>query len=368
MKADRKLWARLQTEADTAYLYRRVASMENDPEIRSIYLEMARIEDLHQAKVMEKVLACGKNAKPPAPSLRARTISRLGGLFGQNMILGILMDTEKSISGASLAKKRTGGKPWSGAEDRHVKILKSLDHLSGEKVRKMEYGHHHVGGNALRAAVLGADDGLVSNLSLVMGVAGATQGGNAVLIAGVAGLLAGAFSMALGEWISVKSSQELLERQIEIEMEEIENSPEEERQEIILMNRAKGMPEDEARSLADRIFSDKDNMQTLLVKEELGLNPDDLKGSAWEAAITSFLLFVTGAVIPLAPFIFLHGQKAIILSALLSTVALFTIGAAITLLTGKPLVRSGMRQVIIGLAAAAVTFSLGRLIGMALTG
>lgn len=366
MKADKKLRARLQTEVDTAYLYRRVASLEDDSEIRFIYIEMARIEDLHKSKMMEKMQAIDPAAREPLPSVRARIISKLGGLFGRNMILGVLLDTEKSISNASLNKKNTSGETAVGNEGRHVKILQSLDHLSGEKLRKLERGHRNVGGNALRAAVLGADDGLVSNLSLVMGVAGATQGGNAVLIAGLAGLLAGAFSMALGEWISVKSSQELLERQIEIESEEIENSPEEERQEIILLNRAKGMPEPEARALADRIFTDKDTMQALLVKEELGLNPDELKGSAWEAAITSFLLFVTGAIIPLAPFIFLKGQNAIITSAVLSTVALFTIGAAITLLTGKPLLRSGMRQVIIGLGAAAVTFSIGRLIGATL--
>ena len=363
MKADKKLRARLQTEVDTAYLYRRVAGMEDDAEISSIYLEMARIEELHKAKVMEKVRAIDKAAAEPEPSLRARIISKLGGLFGRNMILGILLEAEKSITNASLKKKDKSGEKSNGAEDRHVRILQSLDQLSGEKVRKMERGHRNVGGNALMAAVLGADDGLVSNLSLVMGVAGATQGGNAVLIAGLAGLLAGAFSMALGEWISVKSSQELLERQIEIEMEEIENSPEEEFQEIILLNRAKGIPEDEAREIANKIFSNKDNMQALLVKEELGLNPDDLKGSAWEAAIASFVLFVTGAIIPLAPFIFLKGQQAIITSVVLSTVALFSIGAAITLITGKPVFKSGMRQVVIGLAAAAVTFTLGRLIG-----
>ena len=366
MKVDKKLQARLQTEVDTAFLYRRVASMEDDAEISSIYIEMARIEELHKGKVMEKVRAIDKAATEPLPSARARIISKLGGIFGKNMILGILLEAEKSISQATISKKTVSGEKVKGDEDRHVKILESLDHLSGDRVRKMERGHRNIGGNALRAAVLGADDGLVSNLSLVMGVAGATQGGNAVLVAGFAGLLAGAFSMALGEWKSVKSSQELFERQIEIEMEEIENNPEEERQEIILLNRAKGMPEAEARAIAYRIFADKDNMHTLLVKEELGLNPDDLKGSAWEAAITSFLLFIAGAIIPLAPFIFLKGQTAIATSVVLSTVALFTIGAAITLLTGKPLFKAGMRQVIIGLAAAAVTFSIGKLIGTAL--
>lgn len=366
MNAEKKIRARLQTEVDTAFLYRRVASLEKDSEISAIYLEMARIEGIHKTKVMDKLLSVNKNAKEPSPSARARILSKLAGIFGKNLILGILLEAEKSISNASLSKKNAIGSSPSGAEDRHVKILKSLDHLSGEKVRKMESGHRNVGGNALRAAVLGADDGLVSNLSLVMGVAGATQGGNPVIIAGMAGLLAGAFSMALGEWISVKSSQELYERQIEIEMEEIENNPEEEKQEIILLNRAKGMPENEAIALAEKIFSDTKNVQNLLVKEELGLNPEDLKGSAWEAAITSFLLFITGAIIPLAPFFFIKGQLAIIASAAFSTIALFGIGAAITLLTGKPLFKSGMRQVIIGLAAAAVTFGIGKLIGTAL--
>jgi len=358
---------KLQTEIDTSYLYDVAASLEKDEQIRMFYREMAKIETIHARKVCEKAQASGVKLAIPSPSKRARILKSLTGIFGQSALLAILMETEKSISIATIKKKSEEGKPIEGSEDRHVNILKSIGQLSGEKLRKLEGRHRSVGGNALRAAVLGADDGLVSNLSLVMGVAGATNGGNAVLIAGIAGLLAGAFSMALGEWISVTSSRELYERQIEIEMEEIENNPEEEKQEIILLYRAKGIPEQEAVAMADAAFSDKKTAQSFLVKEELGLNPDDLKSSAWEAAVASFILFITGAIIPVLPFIFSKGLKAIIISFIISTLALFIIGSAITLITGKSFVKSGLRQVIIGLLAAFVTFGIGKLIGVAIT-
>ena len=358
----------LQTEIDTSYLYKAVASLEKDEQIRNFYLEMAKIEAGHARKVFDKAEASGLKVWVPSPSGRARILKKLSSVFGKSILLAILMDTEKSISNAVVAKKSGEGKTVEGTEDRHVSILRSIGQLSGEKLRKLEGRHRSVGGNTLRAAVLGADDGLVSNLSLVMGVAGATNGGNAVLIAGIAGLLAGAFSMALGEWISVTSSRELYERQIEIEMEEIENNPEEEKEEIILLYRAKGIPEQEAVSMAEKAFTDKTTARSLLIREELGLDPDELKGSAWEAALTSFFLFITGAIIPVIPFLFTGGSKAIIISMIISTAALFIIGAAITLITGKSFIKSGLRQVIIGLLAAGITFGIGKLIGITITG
>lgn len=357
----------LQTEIDTAYLYGVVASLEKDEQIRNFYLEMAKIETVHARKVFEKAEGSGVRIAIPPPSKRARILKALSSIFGKSILLAILMDTEKSISNAVFAKKSGEGKTIEGTEDRHVSILRSIGQLSGEKLRQLEGRHRNVGGNALRAAVLGADDGLVSNLSLVMGVAGATNGGNAVLIAGIAGLLAGAFSMALGEWISVTSSRELYERQIEIEMEEIENNPEEEKQEIILLYRAKGMPEQEAVAMAEAAFTDKKTAKSLLIKEELGLNPNELRSSAWEAALTSFFLFITGAIIPVIPFFFSGGSRAIITSVMISTAALFVIGSAITLITGKSFIRSGLRQVIIGLLAAAITYGIGKLIGVTIS-
>jgi VIT1/CCC1 family predicted Fe2+/Mn2+ transporter len=223
-----------------------------------------------------------------------------------------------------------------------------------------------VGGNALRAAVLGGNDGLVSNFSLVMGVAGATHGGSGVLLAGLAGLLAGALSMSLGEWISVKSSQELYENQMAIEMQELETSPENERRELELIYKAKGIPEEQAREMAAAILRDPAHAHEVLVKEELGINTEELRGSAFEAALYSFFLFAIGAILPVFPFFFLSGTPAILVSAAASAAGLFVIGAAITLFTGRSFWYSGVRQVLFGLAAAAITYGIGKWIGVSL--
>jgi len=170
--------------------------------------------------------------------------------------------------------------------------------------------------------------------------------------------------MALGEWISVKSSQELYENQMQIEMEELETNPEGEMKELTLIYVAKGIPDDQARMMAADIMKDKSHAHEVLVKEELGINAEELKGSAFEAAIYSFILFSVGAVIPVLPFMFTSGMKAIVISVLGSATGLFVIGAAITLFTGKNVWYSGFRQVLFGLSAAAITFGIGKLIGV----
>jgi VIT1/CCC1 family predicted Fe2+/Mn2+ transporter len=201
-----------------------------------------------------------------------------------------------------------------------------------------------------------------------MGIAGATSGQQGVLLAGLAGLLAGALSMALGEWISVKSSQELSENQMQLEMDELEANPEGEEKELVLIYQSKGIPEAQAKKMAAFVILDTDEAHKILVKEELGINPDDLKGSAIEAAVTSFLLFAVGAIIPVIPFFFATGMKAIIISTVLSGLGLFLIGSSITLFTGKSVWYSGFRQVLFGLAAAAITFGIGKLIGVSIVG
>ena len=174
--------------------------------------------------------------------------------------------------------------------------------------------------------------------------------------------------MALGEWISVQSSRELYKRQIEIEAEEIETSPAEEAEELSLIYQSRGIDEAAARSMATQIMSDRELAVQSLSRDELGINPEDLGGSAWEAAITSFLLFAVGAIIPVIPYMFLSGINAVIVSAIFSALGLFIIGAAITLFTGRPVWQSGLRQVLFGLAAALVTYLIGRLIGVSLGG
>jgi predicted membrane protein (TIGR00267 family) len=220
----------------------------------------------------------------------------------------------------------------------------------------------------LRAAVLGANDGLLSNFSLVMGVAGAALSSQSILITGLAGLLAGAGSMAMGEWISVESSRELYERQISIEAEELKTIPDEEEEELALIYIAKGVPEEQARRMASRILSDERTALDTLAHEELGIDPEELGGSAWTAALTSFVLFAIGAIVPVLPFGFLSGMTAVALSVALSTLALFGIGALITLMTGRSVLFSGMRQVVVGLAAAALTYGVGLVIGTAVVG
>jgi VIT1/CCC1 family predicted Fe2+/Mn2+ transporter len=238
--------------------------------------------------------------------------------------------------------------------------------LSGGAIAEREGRHGSFGGNALRAGVLGANDGLVSNLSLVMGVAGARIGGQGILITGLAGMLAGAISMALGEWLSVQSSRELYQRQIQLEKTELENDPEEEKEELMLIYQAKGLSAEEARHLAERLFSDPAQALDTLVREELSIDPKELGGSAWEAAGTSFLLFAIGAVLPVLPFFFVHGLTGVFWSVGISTLGLFVIGGGITLVTGKPFVISGFRQILFGLAAAAITFGIGSLVGAGL--
>ena len=215
---------------------------------------------------------------------------------------------------------------------------------------------------------MGANDGLLSNFSLVMGVAGAALSAQSILITGLAGLLAGAGSMAMGEWISVQSSRELYERQISIEAEELRTIPDEEEEELALIYQAKGVPEEQARQMASRIVSDERTALDTLAREELGIDPEELGGSPWTAASTSFVLFAVGAIVPVLPFVFFSGIGAVAFSVILSALALFGIGALITLMTGRSVLYSGMRQVVVGLAAAALTYGVGSLIGTAIVG
>jgi VIT1/CCC1 family predicted Fe2+/Mn2+ transporter len=254
-------------------------------------------------------------------------------------------------------------------ERSHAQVLGELTRgVEGGILARFEGRHRAIGGNALRAAVLGANDGLVSNFSLVMGVAGAGGDRTAILVAGLAGLLAGALSMALGEWLSVQSARELYANQIAIEAQEIAELPEEEEEELRLIYEAKGVPADAAREMAHRIITgDRTVAVNTMAREELNIDPDDLGGSAWVAAGTSFFLFAMGAIVPVLPFAFLTGTSAVAASALLAGLALFAVGAAITLFTGRGAIRSGLRQLAFGLAAAALTFGIGSLLGVAVS-
>ncbi|NBV83526.1 rubrerythrin family protein [bacterium] len=360
-----------QTEIDAAFLYRTLAALEPRPEIADVYTQLAGIEDRHAAQ--QFALLKGADMPELRPSRRARILAWLARRFGAQLILSTLSELERGLASGQTVAKTKLGIPLSGRENTHARILDAIRQngsrgASGDVLAKIEGRHHTVGGNALRAAVLGANDGLVSNLSLVMGVAGAQVSDNSIIIAGMAGLLAGATSMALGEWISVQSSRELFERQIAVEADELETDPHHEAVELSLIYQAKGMSKDEADRLGARLLAEPQQALDTLVREELGIDPEELGGSAWEAALTSFFLFAVGAILPVIPFWFLSGWEAIVTSGIVSAVGLFVLGAAITLLTGRSVWFSGFRQLIFGLLAAAVTFTIGHWLGVMITG
>jgi VIT1/CCC1 family predicted Fe2+/Mn2+ transporter len=359
-----KILQNIQIEVDASYLYQILAENEEDANVALVFKEMSEIEKSHALAFLKKQ-GISKD-QLPHPSNRAKFLRIIGKVFGYDYILGVLLDTEKTVS-VGISKARIKTKTQSSISDTaHVTILNK--NISGTTLARFEKRHRSVGGNALRAAVLGGNDGLVSNFSLVMGIAGATGGQSEVLLTGLAGLLAGALSMALGEWISVKSSQELYENQMQLELEELETNPEDEEKELALIYMSKGIPEEQARQMAKSIIVDKDQAHEILVKEELGINPEELKGSAMEAAVASFVLFSIGAIIPVIPFFFVGGFWGIFFSALSSAVGLFIIGSIITLFTGKSIWFSGFRQVVFGLCAAAITFGIGKLIGVSIAG
>jgi vacuolar iron transporter family protein len=357
-----------QKEIDGAALYAALAETEKQPQMAEVYKKLAASEEKHAVAWEKKLRELKISIPPRLPTWRARTMIWLAKRFGPQFILPTITGNEKADSRAYDGQSDQEAREFSLDERSHARLLsmasQSTGGLSGGSVAQLEGRHKAGGGNALRAAVLGANDGLVSILSLTMGVAGATNSKPAILIAGLAGVLAGAGSMALGEWLSVQSSRELYEHQIKIEAEEIANSPEEEQEELALIYQSKGLPEDRAKEMASHMMADKGNILDTLAREELGIDPEELGGSAYEAAITSFFLFAFGAFFPILPYLIWSGTTAIILSLIVSAIGLFIIGAAITLMTGRSVWFSGSRQVLVGIAAAALTYGIGKLIGV----
>jgi VIT1/CCC1 family predicted Fe2+/Mn2+ transporter len=365
--------ANLQGEVDSAALYRTLAQTEKNPELAQVYARLGAVEEAHAEFWKRKIDAIGHRVPSLRPSLRTRGLAWLARRFGPAFVLPSINTLEQLDSGTydTQPEAVAGGLP--AAERSHARIIEALaapsaGAFSGPAIARLEGRHRALGGNALRAAVLGANDGLCSNLSLVMGVAGADLAPHAILVTGLAGLLAGACSMALGEWLSVSTTRESYQRQIKTEADELEQVPEEEEEELALIYQAKGLPADQAKALAKRLIANKETALDTLVREELGIDPEELGGSAWAAAGTSFLLFAIGAIFPVGPYFVLSGSPAVIASLAASGLALFLIGAGTTLFTGLGVWFSGLRQLLIGFAAAGVTYGVGKLIGVAITG
>jgi VIT1/CCC1 family predicted Fe2+/Mn2+ transporter len=359
--------ANRQKEVDGAALYHTLSEAEKQPQMAEVYKRLALSEEKHASAWEKKLEKLEVSVPPRKLSWRAHSMIWLAKRFGPQFVLPTITSNEKVDSKSYDGQPDLEAEEFSLDEKSHARMLAVASYsqkgMAGGTVAQLEGRHRAGGGNALRAAVLGANDGLLSILSLTMGVAGATSSNSNVLIAGLAGVLAGAGSMALGEWLSVQSSRELYENQIKIEAEEIKANPEEEQEELALIYQSKGLPEARAKELAAHMMSDKDSILDTLAREELGIDPGELGGSPYEAAFTSFFLFAVGAFFPIFPYFFWSGATAIYISLAVSAVGLFLIGAAITLMTGRGVLYSGTRQVLVGLAAATLTFGIGKLIG-----
>jgi VIT1/CCC1 family predicted Fe2+/Mn2+ transporter len=412
----------LKLERDAIVLYDALASIEKDERRALAFRTIAANERRHAQIWATKLEERGADVPPPGGArLRVRFIILLARLFGTHAVSELvqalegdeedLYDAQESPEVASIAAdEREHAQIWrrlsstrrAGGDGRVTALTVEEQRGTDTARRRSEEAaliesaprsraaraveglppleEHPFGGDGraeswhrtgqsgtLRAVIFGVSDGLVSNLSLVMGVAGATTSEpRFILLAGIAGLLAGAFSMAAGEYISMRSQRELYERQIALERAELEMMPEEEEAELARLYRARGFSADEARTIAHRIFRDPEVALETLIREELGLDPNEL-GSPWGAATGSFLAFAAGAVVPVAPYLFGGGGVIFAISLGLSLIALFTVGAGVSLITGRGLLFSGARQVLIGAAASAVTFGVGRVIGVSVS-
>jgi VIT1/CCC1 family predicted Fe2+/Mn2+ transporter len=358
----KQYYENLEDERNGAALYHAISQLEKNPHLKEVYRRLSEAEQKHSRFWEHKIKSTGNKIPHTHINWRTRTLIFLAKRFGPRFVLPNIVSLEHIDSHKYDTQPEAGHEGLPQQEQSHARLLKAIsseDFSPGIKIAQLEGRHRAIGGNALRAAVLGANDGLLSNFSLVMGVSGAHLAPRSVLITGIAGLLAGACSMALGEWLSVQSARELYQRQLEVERQEVEEIPEEEADELKLIYQAKGLSEQDAAKLARRIISDPSQALNTLAREELGINPQELGGSPWIAAITSFALFAVGAVVPVLPFWFFSGDTSVMVSVILCAMSLFGLGAGITLLTGRSAVYSGFRQVLFGFLAAAVTYSLG---------
>ena len=338
-------------EKESAWLYRQVAAAEADPAKSDLFLKLAAAAEEQAAKWQ---LAAARDAggagaaRRFVPSLRARIVAQLLARFDPRSLRPVLA-----------AMKLRGLSIYSAPPA-------AAGHAMPTSLAQVGARHRSALGGGLRAVVFGVNDGLMSNVSLVLGVAGAGAASGYVLTAGVAGLFAGALSMAAGEYVSVRSQREMYEYQIALEREELAEYPAEEAEELALIYQARGVALEQARALSRALLANSQAALDVLAREELGLNPDDL-GSPWQAASSSFVAFALGAAVPLLPFLGgLGGARAIGTAVVITLAALFAVGLGLSLFTGRDALRSALRMVLIGGGAGAVSYLVGHAVGVAI--
>ena len=336
-------------EKESAWLYRQVAAAEADPAKSSLFLKLAAAAEEQASKWQLAAQRDGASAtRQFVPSLRARIVARLLGRFDPRSLRPVLA-----------AMKLRGLSIYSAPPA-------AAGHAMPTSLAQVGARHRSALGGGLRAAVFGVNDGLISNVSLVLGVAGSGAASGYVLTAGVAGLLAGALSMAAGEYVSVRSQREMYEYQIALEREELAEYPQEEAEELALIYQARGVALEQAREVSRALLANPQAALDVLAREELGLNPDDL-GSPWQAASSSFVAFALGAAVPLVPFLgSFTGTHATVTAVAITLVSLFAVGLGLSLFTGRDAVRSALRMVLIGGGAGAVSYLGGHAVGVAI--
>lgn len=332
-------------EKQSAYLYQILAKLESNPTYKTLFLELSTLAE-KQAAIWEQQLQAAKVAIPKKihPDWRTHLLIWLIRRFGA-----------KPFRTALSAMKIRGMSIYQGQQ---------LGPLSPTVPEEMEHRHRGIHkSNNLRAAIFGISDGLISNASLILGVAGAVANYHFILLSGVAGLLAGACSMGAGEYVSVRSQREMLEHQLKLEKSELELYPEEEAKELALIYQARGLPREEAEKFAHLLIQNPEKALDTLAREELGINPQELV-SPWGAAVSSFFSFAAGAFIPLIPFFLWNSKLNLIITAILTACSLFTVGALLSLFTQRSAWWSGLRMLLIGGAASCLTYLIGKLIGV----
>ncbi len=340
-------------EMRSSYLYRILAEKEKGTRRGGLFRSLTD-EAVKQADIWKrKIENSGKKVPSEfVPDLRTKILASLVRIFGA-----------RPLKMALAAVKVRGMAVYSSS---HL-----LEHSLPTSLQDIGQRHRTAGaGGNLRAAVFGVNDGLVSSASLIFGVAGGVAGAGSdtkiILLSGIAGLLAGSFSIAAGEFVSVRSQREMYEYQIGLEQEELKEYPREEAEELALIYEAKGLTAEEARDVATKLIADPKRALDTLAREELGLNPDEL-GSPLGAAVSSFFSFAAGALVPLAPFLFEMGKKNLEVSVALTGASLFLVGAALSLFTGRSAVLGGLRMLGIGGSAGAVTYLIGHWLGVTLS-
>ena len=335
-----------QEEKQSAFLYRVLAGCEPAADLKTLFTKLgdaAEAQSLHWEKIAaDKGVTLPKSFAPP---IRARLVAHMLRQLGPERMLPVL--AAMKVRGLSVY---THGTP--------------VGHDT-PTVGQREFRHRRMASSgSFRAGVFGINDGLVSNASLIVGVAGASLDNHVIVLTGIAGMLAGAASMAAGEYVSMQSQREMFEHQIALEQQELNAYPEEEAEELALIYEARGIPAADAKRLADMLISNPARALDTLAREELGLNPHEL-GSPWAAAIASFLSFTVGAAIPLLPFLW-HLEHSLGVTVGITAASLFITGVTVSLFTGRAPWLGGLRMVLVGGAAASVTYLVGHLFGITL--